>query len=130
MLKLASVVAVIAAIVGQGVSAGEPTSLARPVMETADGNLDTCALGRVAGLNPDGDGYLAVRAGPGSDHKELDRITNGTLVWVFETVGDWHGVIYGAEGVDCSPIPDTRVLEREGQLQGWVHGNWVEPLAG
>ncbi|MFS4582472.1 SH3 domain-containing protein [Phaeobacter sp. C3_T13_0] len=107
-----------------------PPELAQPIFEKSDADLDTCGLGAVSGLDPDGDGFLSVRTGPGTEYARLAKLANGDRVWIFDTVGEWHGVIYGAEAVDCSPITETRVLNRDGANHGWIHSNWLTPLAG
>ena len=47
------------------------------IMERADEGLDTCAFGQIAGLKADGDGFLAVRKGPGTNHEKIDELVNG-----------------------------------------------------
>lgn len=100
-----------------------------PVMERASDDLDTCALGEVFGLKSDGDGFLAVRSGPGSDFTKLDEVHNGDRVWLFEQRGDWIGVVYGVTELGCSPIKQDRIVPYSGK-KGWVHGNWVQIIAG
>lgn len=124
-----AVVALAGILVG---SAGTPTiaqELAVPILERTSGDLDTCALGEVANLKPGGDGFLAVRSGPGADYKELGRLENGDRVWLFDQRGDWVGVVYDVEFVECGPIEKTRVLPHPGR-RGWIHMNWVRILAG
>lgn len=100
-----------------------------PVIEHADEDFDTCALGRVTGLKSDGDRFLAVRSGPGSDYTKLDELHNGEKVWLFDQKGKWIGVVYSVEEVSCSPVVKDRPVPHEGK-KGWVHGNWIEILAG
>ncbi|WP_299868660.1 SH3 domain-containing protein [uncultured Hoeflea sp.] len=100
-----------------------------PVMEYASDDLDTCAYGKVAGLKADGDGFLAVRSGPGSNYKKLDEVHNGEELWLFEEKGDWVGVMYQAPEISCSPTDVDRPVPHKGK-KGWVHKNWVEFLAG
>lgn len=101
-----------------------------PVMEHADGgDYDTCSLGQVAGLKAGGDGFLAVRTGPGSDYTMIDKVYNGDKVWIFDQVGGWLGVVYGVDFVECSPIQKDRPVAKQGK-KGWVHKNWVREIAG
>ena len=67
--------------------------------------------GEVSGLNPRGDGFLAVRYGPGSEFTQRDRLHNGSPVDILYRDGDWLQVSY-----------------RDGE--GWVHGNWVREVPG
>lgn len=72
-----------------------------------------CAGSIVSGLDPNGDGFLAVRTGPGSDYRKVDELRNGDLVRTCAQSGKWVGVYYG----------DPRRV-------GWVHGNWLIDGAG
>ena len=128
---------VVAAVVAAGCASGQeidpngiPVELAWPIFETAYEDLDTCALAEVSGLNPNGDGFLSVRRGPGTHFDRIDKLKNGDQVRVFDDVDGWLGVIYAAAAVDCSPITERKVLKREGALHGWDYGKWVSPLAG
>jgi len=64
----------------------------------------------VGGLNPRGDNFLALRAGPGTAYRMLRRLGPGTIVTVTERRGDWLKV------------------ELEDGSTGWVFGKYV--LAG
>jgi len=45
-------------------------------------DLDACGgSGEVVGLHSSGDGFLAVRSGPGTDYAEIDKIYQGQLVY-------------------------------------------------
>lgn len=72
-----------------------------------------CAGSIVAGLNPDGDGFLAVRTGPGTEYRRIDQLHNGDMVRTCAMNGPWVGVYYG-----------------EPRQKGWVHGNWLVHAAG
>jgi Bacterial SH3 domain len=67
-----------------------------------------CLSAYVTGLDPNGDGFLAVRTGPGTGHRKIDEIHNGDLVRTCATSGAWVGIYYGKP---------RRV--------GWVHGKWL-----
>ena len=62
----------------------------------------------VMGLDPNGDGFLAVRTGPGSNYPMIGQVHNGDRVGVYARRGDWHAISFG---------PDNRL--------GWAHGNWL-----
>lgn len=100
-----------------------------PILEKAEEDWDTCAFAEVHGLNPNGDGFLAVRSAPGTEYREIDRVYNGDKIWVFNQVGDWLGVVYGVSEVDCSPVDKTRSIQIDGK-KGWVHQNWIRIIAG
>lgn len=73
------------------------------IVEAGDGQFATCWSARVKGLNPKGDGFLAIRSGPGSDYRKIGQLYNGYLVCVVEMRGKWAGVIYGSDtGEACN----------------------------
>ncbi|MGL1921445.1 MAG: SH3 domain-containing protein [Hyphomicrobiales bacterium] len=99
-----------------------------PVIEHKFERLDTCILGRVLRLDPNGDGFLAVRSGPDSKYKKLDELHNGDDIWVFDQKGKWLGILYGIENPNCRAIEADRPVPYKGK-QGWVHQNWVDIIA-
>ncbi|MDA4844124.1 SH3 domain-containing protein [Hoeflea poritis] len=100
-----------------------------PVMMWSDGDLDTCSLGAVTGLDPNGDNFLAVRAGPGTGHRMLDKIHTDDEVWIFDENNGWFGVAYGSPNISCSPIRGNRPYDGPGST-GWVFGKYVKIIAG
>ncbi|MEM7301159.1 MAG: SH3 domain-containing protein [Pseudomonadota bacterium] len=100
-----------------------------PIYEYGGDGLDTCGLSRVAGLKADGDGFLAVRTGPGSNYRKIDEIHNGDDVYVFEQKGKWYGILYGRPFPDCHSPKKKRIMRYPGK-KGWVHGNWIRQIAG
>ncbi|PLX37287.1 MAG: SH3 domain-containing protein [Hyphomicrobiales bacterium] len=99
-----------------------------PVMEHADEFTDTCAWGKIKGLKADGDGFLAVRSGPGSTYRKLDELHNDDPVWIFDKRGKWIGIVYDTPGLSCNSTVD-RPVPYDGR-KGWVHENWVDLIAG
>lgn len=68
---------------------------------------DACSrIGRVRGLDPNGDNFLAVRTGPGTGFQEIDRIFTGDKVAICSSKGKWYRVKYGGGS-------------------GWVYGRYV-----
>lgn len=100
-----------------------------PVIEHADEDLDTCSYGQVSGLKADGDGFLAVRSGPGSGFTKLDELKNHDKIWLYDHQGDWFGIVYDTDHPDCSPIDADREVKTDGK-KGWVHKNWIALIAG
>lgn len=99
-----------------------------PVVEQGgDGQMATCASSTVAGLKAGGDGFLAVRAGPGTHYRKLDELRNGDVVLVYEIRGKWAGVAYRAMAANCAATR-TRFVPHE--HKGWVHTNWLKDIAG
>lgn len=62
----------------------------------------------VMGLNPRGDGFLAVRSGPGTNYTKIGEVYNGDRVGIYGRRGEWHAISYGNQN-----------------RLGWVHGNWL-----
>lgn len=84
-----------------------------PFRIAEDAQAAGCASSIVAGLDPNGDGFLAVRTGPGTGYRKIDQLYNGDMVRTCARSGAWIGVHYGKP---------RRV--------GWVHGRWLVDGAG
>jgi hypothetical protein len=104
-----------------------------PVMVGGVAKLDACGgLGEVRGLNQSGDGFLAVRMGPGSKYPMIDRLYNGNQVYFCASHGKWIGIVYGKPAQDCglsSPLPKRQPYKGPCQ-SGWAHRNWLALIAG
>ena len=106
-----------------------------PVEVGGDAELDACtSSGRIVGLDPKGDNFLVVRDGPGSKHRERDRLGSGALVAICDERGPWLGIVYPAPGTDVecgvSSPREARSPYRGPCRSGWVHGRFVEVVAG
>jgi peptidoglycan hydrolase-like protein with peptidoglycan-binding domain len=102
------------------------------IEHASDGQMASCFTATVFGLKADGDGFLAVRSGPGSNYRKIDELHNGDVVTVYDTNGDWKGVMYGPSQGTCNYWEGegkTRPLGYEGK-KGWVHSDWLRVLAG
>jgi hypothetical protein len=74
-----------------------------PIIIEAEPDLDACySNGVVEGLDPAGDGFLAVRGGPGTQYPQLDRLYNGVEVHICNRRGDWLGIVYTNAQQDCN----------------------------
>jgi uncharacterized protein YraI len=78
-----------------------------------DAQAAACAGSIVSGLDPNGDGFLAVRTGPGSNYPKIGDLHNGDTVRTCARNGRWVGVYYG-----------------QPRSKGWVHSNWLVDGAG
>lgn len=103
-----------------------------PVMIGADADLDACTgLGRIARLDPQGDGFLAVRAGPSTDYRQIDELYNGDEVHLCQEDGRWWGIVYGGVGGCGVTSPVARRMAYSGPCRaGWVFGRYVDFIAG
>ena len=113
--------------------AQEPGRLPKTPVVIEASDYDACPSNAVvAGLDPAGDGFLAVRSGPGPRNPELDRLHNGEAVFVCAERGSWLGVVYTRQGGNCnvsSPWPVSQPYTGPCR-SGWVHRNWIRITAG
>lgn len=109
-----------------------------PVIVGQDASLDACgSWAEVSGLNPAGDGFLAVRGGPGAEYPMRDRLREGDAFFVCGTSrdGKWMAVVYPRAGQASdvcgvsSALPKAHAY-RGPCASGWVHAAWVRILAG
>jgi hypothetical protein len=63
----------------------------------------------VSGLDPDGDGYLALRSGPGSGFDLVRKLDPDTIVEIIDQYGVWK-MVRTADGAT-----------------GWADGRWIAP---
>lgn len=129
---IASTLLLLAVPLGSELESGE-----RLVMVGRDGaEFDACSsVGRVHGLDEDGDNFLSVRIAPGTGSKERDRIKNGNRLFLCDQSGDWYGVVYQKAGDALQACgtgtPSAYVGAYRGPCRyGWVHKYYVEFLAG
>lgn len=99
-----------------------------------EGQMANCSGGIVRGLDPAGDGFLAVRAGPGTNHRMLDRLRNGEGVRLCDQRGGWIGIVYGRKGEyggECHVNGAGPERPYTGPCHsGWAHRRWIEFVAG
>ena len=104
-----------------------------PVIAGQNPGYDACGtVGIVRGLDPHGDGFLAVRAGPSSNYAMIDKVYNGYLLYLCDQRGSWLGVVYSHETQDCgvgSPWPRAGTYTGP-CLSGWVYRKYVADYAG
>lgn len=102
-----------------------------------DGQMAECTLEKVSGLKASGDGFLAVRAGPGTSYRKIDELYNGDYVLVYDgSYYPWVGVMYGhgqevlSSNTGCGFVGEgKRPLPYPGK-KGWIHSNWLQAVAG
>jgi hypothetical protein len=105
----------------------------RPVSVGGNEDLDACpSLSQVGGAKS---GMISVRAGPGADYAEIDRLDNGQFVYDCDASGEWSGVVYlrGKEmAPDCGVAsPMTKRAPYLGKCKsGWVRTKWLTVVAG
>lgn len=126
----------IAAALAGLTTASVANRLAVPVIVGGEQDYDACgSSGTVEGLNPHGDGFLAVKAGPGLNFERIDKLYNGMQVYICGEQGDWFAIVYSQTGSwseRCNvSTPWPRTMPYTGPCRsGWVHRRWVGSLAG
>ncbi len=108
--------------------------LKKPIILGGDRTLDACSsTGVVIDLDPAKSGFLSVRAGPGLQFAELDRILSRQELWLCRESGPWYGVVYGKDaGEQCGVSTSWPVRKPyAGPCRaGWVHSRYVRLRAG
>lgn len=142
--RLAAVLLFAASSVAQAQPAAEaPLVLKRRVLDGVAYVESWASLHEVRGLKATGDGFLAVRAGPATTFAERDRLANGRTVFVFETKGQWAGIVYppsadheieavarrcGFDEIAARAMP--LLMTYGGPCSwGWVHRRWLVNLS-
>ena len=106
----------------------------KPVKVGGERSLDACGgVGIVVGLDPKGDNFLAVRSGPGTNYKMIDKLRLGQMYFDCDVQGNWIGIVYSpspnaACGVS-SPIR-KRQAYRGSCRSGWVFRKYTKLIAG
>jgi hypothetical protein len=132
MKRLLLIAAALAALTTASIA----NRLAVPVIVGGERDYDACgSSGTVEGLNPHGDGFLAVKAGPGLNFERIDKLYNGMQVYICGKQGDWFAIVYSQTGSwseRCNvSTPWPRAMPYTGPCRaGWVHRRWVGSLAG
>lgn len=115
-------------------AAGPAEAQSRAVQLGGHPTLDACgSIGVPTGLNPRGDNFLAVRAGPSSRTAMLDKLRPNEAFFICEQRGAWLGIVYSRrEGPDCGAnVPVPRRKAYDGPCRsGWVFRRFVRLLAG
>jgi hypothetical protein len=105
----------------------------RPAPSGANPSLPggTCGNGVVVGLDPKGDGFLAVKAGPGLNYQRIDKLHNGDQIYLCTQRGDWLGIVYTRSNQTCNVSGTWREsMQYTGPCRsGWAHGNWIKATA-
>ena len=86
--------------------------------------VNGCTIHYVAGLDPNGDGFLTVRAGPSSSYRKIDEIHNADAVYPCARSGPWMGIVYTGSS------HQNGHRDQHPRRKGWVHSNWVINGAG
>lgn len=131
-VRIAALALLLSALV-EALAAAQSAPAAVPVMVGGMADLDACgAVGKVVGLNPKGDNFLAVRSGPGTNFPKLDELREGALVTLCAEETGWLGIVYSHDDTDCgvsTPRPE-RAPYRGPCRSGWVSRRYVSPIAG
>lgn len=128
-LPLSSVLVALYAVLA--VTVDVSPAAADPVYYGGAEDYDACpVVGEVRGLNPRGDNFLAVRAGPGARHRMLDKLHTRQLVFVCEERGGWLGIVYGRTDCEVNFPILMRSVYRGPCRSGWVSRKFIAEIAG
>jgi hypothetical protein len=86
--------------------------------------LSTCGLSNVWGLKASGDGFLAVRSGPGPQFRKIAELHNQDRVLIYEQRGQWLGIAYG--DLPKSDCVSNVARPARAVSTGWVAEKWIE----
>lgn len=103
------------------VTASTPKPLV-PIVIGGESDFDACGgNGVVFGLDPHGDGFLAVKGEPNLRGARINKLFNGEQVYICQERGDWLGVVYTKSRQDCNvSTPWPLVLPYTGPCgSGW-----------
>jgi hypothetical protein len=105
-----------------------------PILIGGNDEYDACGgTGMIVGLDPRGDGFLAVKSGPGLRYKRVDKLFNGEKVYLCSEKDVWLGVVYSkSKEDDCNVMTSwPKKLPYTGPCRsGWVHKDYVEITSG
>jgi hypothetical protein len=109
-----------------------------PVVVGEESELDACtSWAKVKGLDPKGDGFLAVRGGPGTGYALRDRLREGDAFFVcnYSRDNQWLAIVFPRKGQHPGDCGVSTSLPKPARYRGpcgwgWVHGKWTEFLAG
>lgn len=108
-----------------------------PVMVGGEADWDACGgVGRVVNLDPKGDNFLSMRAGPGGKYREVTRLgPHERYLYMCDERGPWIGIVLGGGAAGRSGCGVMESIERRQAykgpcLSGWVHRRYVELYAG
>ena len=88
-------------------------------------------IGEIIGINKHGDGFVAIRSGPGSKYKIKKKVVrNGTVVIACDSSAGWLGILYkndlsSAGDCDTENKPIQKRYPYKGPCQiGWVYAKY------
>jgi len=89
-----------------------------------------CAAGVVHNVDRNGDGFLAVKAGPGLHYERIDKLSNGKQVLICGDKGAWQAIIYSTrKGYSDCNVKDYQMKPTRytGPCRsGWAHERWIK----
>jgi hypothetical protein len=114
------------------------SNLSTPVRYGGEDVLDACAANSiVVSLNPHGDNFLAVKAGPSLKAKRIDKLGPAAEVYPCDSSADgqWVGIVYDGDGkwtARCGVTSAVTPRQRyKGPCQsGWVSAKYLKLIAG
>ena len=133
MIRLISLALVGSILAHSAAAQDAPIHPQVPVIIGGDTSLDACSSnGVVVGLDPNGDGFLAVKSGPGLSYPRMDKLYNGEQIHICGETDSWFAVVYTRARRDCNvSTPWPIRLPYTGPCRsGWVFKRYVQVTAG
>jgi hypothetical protein len=136
-MKFATILT-IGVIVCVATAAGGQEAGIRPqvsvIIEHSPEGYAPCAYGVVHNLDPMGDGFLAVKAGPGLHYERIDKLSNGKEVIICDQKGVWHAIVYTktrqGDAMRYCNVEENRRKKNFPYIgpcrSGWVHERWIK----
>ena len=90
-----------------GADTPAPAPAAQPAPQPQPQPQPAAEYAYVSGLDPNGDGFLALRSGTGEGAQRIAKMPEGTLLTVLGSEGEWYYL---------------RLLDGR---EGWAHSNWI-----
>jgi hypothetical protein len=134
ILTIGVIVAVAPGAAGQGAGIRPQVPV---IIEHSPEGYAPCAYGVVHNLDPKGDGFLAVKAGPGLQYERIDKLYNGKQVIICGDKGPWYAIVYTKtrqrdDAMRYCNVEENRVktLPYTGPCRsGWAHQRWIKQIS-
>ena len=82
-------------------------------------------------IDPNGDGFLAVKAGPGLQYERIDKLYNGEQVIICGGKGEWYAIVYTKTHQGGNDMRYCNVEENTGPCRsGWTDQRWIKQTSG
>jgi hypothetical protein len=139
-MKAATILTIGVIVCGAADAAGQDAGI-RPrvpvIIEHSPEGYAPCAYGVVHNLDPKGDGFLAVKAGPGLQYERIDKLYNDRQVIICGDKGPWYAIVYTkTHQRDAMRYCNVEESRRKKDFpytgpcrSGWAHQQWIKQIS-